>query len=70
MKTPSLLRCAACVALLFFGALGCASDEPPSKTAGVNKGGYYGGSVHSNSWPETYGRSGGYTTIGRPAYRY
>lgn len=56
--------------LLLACALGCASNDPPSATAGVNRGGYYGGTIHSNSWPETYGRSGGYYPIGRPAYRY
>jgi hypothetical protein len=57
------------VGVLLACALGCASNDPPGPTAGVNRGGYYGGTIHSNSWPETYGRSGPYA-IGRPAYRY
>ncbi len=56
------------VAAWLAAALGCASDEPPSKTAGVNRGGYYGGTIHSNSFPGTFG-GGGYR-VGRPAYRY
>ena len=58
------------VALALAVSPGCFSNDPPSETAGVNRGGYYGGSVHTNSFPETYGREGPYYPIGRPAYRY
>jgi hypothetical protein len=69
MTPRSSFARAALVGIALAAVLACASDEPPSKTAGVNRGGYYGGTVHTNSFPETFGREGNYR-VGRPAYRY
>ncbi len=56
--------------LLALGAIaglqGCASGSSSGSRASVGSGDYYGGSIHRNTFPETFGGGGGPGAIGRP----
>jgi len=64
VKYVLVILMAAVVSTLLGSAMGCAN-------ANSNQNVYYrGGTVHSNTWPGTYGRAGG-VYVGRPGrYRY
>ena len=47
------------------GLLGCAGGSSSGSRSSANSGDYYRGSIHRNTFPETFG-GGGPGAIGRP----